>query len=74
MLTCSSLRGAVLSSGLLLILGLLVEVIAVNGWLSSVFASYAGLFLLLGGCGLLLVTFLLSLVPANARRLAACEH
>lgn len=74
MLTCRSLRGAILTSGLLLVAAWIVEALAASGMLPAVTTSYFSLALVLLAAALLGVTFLLSLLPANARRLAGCEH
>ena len=74
MLTCRSLRGAVIFSTLMLVFSLVTGVSAVSDWLPRVFVGYLGFLMLLGAAGILGVTFLLSLIPANARRLSGCEH
>ena len=74
MLTCGSLRGAILTSGLLLVAAWVVEGLATSGIFPSVTTGYFGLVLMLLAAAILGVTFLLSLLPVNARRLNGCEH
>ena len=74
MLTCKNLRGAVMTSGLLLIAAWIVEMLAVSTVLPTVTTAYAGFILLLVAAGVLVGTFLLSLLPVNAHRLNGCEH
>ena len=74
MLNCKNLRGAVLTSGLLLIAAWIVEAFAHAPLLPSITAAYTGFVLLLAAVAVLAGTFLLSLLPANARRLRHCEH
>jgi hypothetical protein len=74
MLTCSSLRGAILTSGLLLVAAWVVEALASSGLFPAVSTGYLSLALMLLAAAIFSVTFLLSLLPANARRLASCEH
>lgn len=73
MLTCRTLRGAVLTSGVLLLTAWLAELLAHLGVLPGI-SVYFGLILLLAAIGLLGVTLLLSLLPANTARLSGCEH
>jgi len=68
------LRGAVLTSGLLLIAAWIVEVSATSALFPTVPTAYAGFLLLLASAGLLGVTVVRSLLPSNARRLNHCEH
>ena len=74
MLTCRSLRGATLMSGLLLVAAWVVEGLATYGLLPPVTTGYTGLMLMLVAAAILAVTVALSLLPANAQRLAGCEH
>ena len=74
MLTCNSLRGAILTSGVLLVAAWAVEALAKSGLLPTVATSYLGFGLMLAAAAVLGVTFLRSLLPANAHRLAGCEH
>ena len=74
MLNCKNLRGAVLTSGLLLIAAWIVEVIAISTSVPTVATAYAGFLLLLAAVVVLIGTFLLSLLPVNAHRLGGCEH
>lgn len=74
MLTCSSLRGAVVTSGLLLVAAWMVEALATSGLFPVVSTSYLGFVLLLAAAAVFGGTFLLSLLPGNAARLAGCEH
>ncbi len=74
MLTCKNLRGAVLTSGLLLIAAWIVEMLATSAILPTVTTAYVGFLLLLVAAGILIVAFLLSLLPVNAHRLSGCEH
>jgi len=74
MLTCQSLRGAVLGSGALLIAAWMAELLAASGLLPGVLTGYIGFVLLLVSASGLGLTFLLSLLPTNAERLVRCEH
>lgn len=74
MLTCRSLRRAILTSGLLLVAAWIVEALAASGILPAVTTSYLGFLLLIAAAAVLAGAFLLSLLPANAQRLAGCEH
>jgi hypothetical protein len=74
MLTCRSLRGAVVTSGSLLVAAWVVEMLATRGLAPTVTSSYLGFGLLLAAAAVLGVTFLRSLLPKNATRLARCEH
>ena len=74
MLTCRTLRGAILTSGFLMLAGWLAELLGSARALPIVVTAYLGLILVLAAAGFLGLTFFLSLLPANARRLAACEH
>jgi hypothetical protein len=73
MLTCKRLRSAVLVSALLLVLGLILETIAeTTPWVIP--TTHLALLSVLTGAGVLAVTFLVSLLPGTARRLAECQH
>lgn len=74
MLTCSTLRGAVLISAMLLIAGWVTGLVSGIGLVPTEMAAYPSLFLMLGAAAVLGLTFLLALLPFNARRLATCEH
>lgn len=74
MLTCRSLRSAVLTSGLLLIAALTMEALAAGGVMPPVTTAYLGLFLLFSSIIVLAVTVLRSLLPTNAVRLNECNH
>ena len=74
MLTCHSLSGATVTSGLLLVAAWMVGVLATSGLFPVVATSYLGFILLLAAAAFLGGAFLLSLLPANAARLASCEH
>jgi len=74
MLTCRSLRGAILTSGLMLVAAWVIEAFAAGGLLPLVTASYFAFLLLLVAALVLGGTFLLSLLPSVAQRLAGCEH
>jgi hypothetical protein len=74
MLTCKNLRGAVLTSGLLLIAAWIVEMFATSALFPTVPTAYAGFLLIVAAVAVLVGTFMLSLLPANARRLSGCEH
>ena len=74
MLTCRSLRGAILTSGLLLSAAWAVQYLAGSHLAPPVTTGYLAFLLLLAAALLLGVTFLRSLLPGNARRLTNCEH
>jgi hypothetical protein len=74
MLTCRTLRGAVLTSAILLVVAWAAELTAQYGWLPTVTTGYLGLVLILAAVAVLGGTFLLSLLPGIARRLDECEH
>lgn len=73
MLTCRTLRHAVITSGLLLVLGWLFELVAVQ-ITSSVYLSYLGLAVVFTAVSILALTFFFALMPVNARRLSHCAH
>ncbi len=74
MLTCRSLRGAVLTSGLLLIAAWTLELLAQNTNFAPVTTNILALILLFAAPIVLLVTVVRSLLPANAIRLNECNH
>ncbi len=74
MLTCRSLRGAVLTSGLLLAAALIIEALATHSLLPPVTAGYIGLLLLFAAVAVLGITVLLSLLPVNTAKLNRCNH
>lgn len=74
MLTCRNLHRAVLTSGLLLLIAWVVEALIGGGLLPREVMVYAGFILLFAAVGVLILTFLLSLLPFNAKRLGGCEH
>ncbi len=74
MLTCRSLRGAVLTSSLMLAAALILEALATFGLLHPVTTSYMGLLLLFAALAVLGLTMLRSLLPINAARLDSCNH
>ena len=74
MLSCKTLRAGILASALLLVSGLVTEFLTGYGLLPTVSGSYLGLFLAVGAVLTLLGLFLISLLPAVARRLAECER
>lgn len=73
MLTCTRLRTALVASGLFLIvgfvLGLLAEVTAF-----AVPLSHLALLVVLAAVAILAVTFLASLLPGTSDRLKKCMH
>ena len=73
MLTCKRLRTAVFLSALLLVAGLILESL-VSAIPALAWFSYMALFLVLGGSLVLGLTFLASLLPGTAKRLAECQH
>jgi hypothetical protein len=74
MLTCRSLRGTVLTSGLLLIAAWTLEFLAQHTSFAPVSISYIAFLLLIAAPVLLIATVLRSLLPANAARLNECNH
>ena len=73
MLTCKRLRSAVLVSALLLVLGLILVAIAeTTPWVIP--TTHLALLSVLSGAAVLAATFLASLLPGTARRLAECQH
>lgn len=74
MLTCRTLRGSIFTSFFLMLAGWLSELLGGAGPLPAVVMAYLGLALMLAAAVTLGVTLLLSLLPANVRRLSACEH
>ena len=73
MLTCTRLRNAVITSGLLLVAGVVLETLGQIPML-AVPCCYLALFSILAAAALLILTFLASLVPSEARRLKECQH
>jgi len=74
MLPCTTLRAGILVSALLLVSGFLIEVLTTYGLLPTVSGSYLGFFLAVAAVLTLAGLFVLSLIPAVARRLAECER
>jgi len=74
MLSCKTLRAGILASALLLVSGLVTELLTGYGLLPTVSGSYLGFFLAVAAVLTLLGLFLISLLPAVARRLAECER
>jgi putative copper export protein len=74
MLPCTTLRAGILVSALLLVSGFLIEVLTTYGLLPTVSGSYLGFFLAVAAVLILAGLFVLSLIPAVARRLAECER
>jgi hypothetical protein len=73
MLTCKRLRTLVIMSALLLGLGLVLGTVAeTTPW--PVPTGHLALFSVLGAATLLGVTFMVSLLPGSAKRLAECQH
>jgi hypothetical protein len=73
MLSCSSMRVAVILSATLLILGVLLGLVALTTPL-VVPASQFSLLLVLAGAVVLTATFLAALLPGVSRRLDECQH
>lgn len=73
MLTCSSMRAAVILSAILLTAGLLLGVVAVATPLAVPTSQFA-LLLVLSGAAVLAATFLAALIPGVSRRLDECRH
>lgn len=73
MLTCRSLRAAVILSAALLFSGVLLGLIVLAQLLPAPVAQLS-LLLVLGGAAVLGVTFLVSLIPGVAHRLEGCQH
>lgn len=74
MLTCGTLRGAILTSAIFLLAAWAVSGLASIGFLNPVAASYMGFILIVCSAFVFIVTFVLSLLPSSARRLSECEH
>lgn len=74
MLTCRTLRGAVLTSASLLFGAWLLSLLL--GWprLSPVLLGYLDLLLLFAAAGVLVLTLAFSLLPSNRARLSRCGH
>lgn len=73
MLTCARLRTSVLTSGALLVTGIVLGGIG-QVPIVSIPCCYLSLFSILAGVALLVLTFLISLLPSEARRLNECQH
>jgi hypothetical protein len=73
MLTCARLRTSVLTSGALLAIGIVLGGIGQVPML-CVHSCYLSLFSILAAVALLVLTFLISLLPSEARRLNECQH
>ena len=73
MLTCKRMRGAVILSALLLLLGLSLETVAQFTGL-AIPTSHLALFAVLAAAAILALTFLASLLPGAAQRLNECQH
>ena len=73
MLNCKRMRTAVLSSALLLVAGLLLEVVA-QVTTFAIPTTHLALVLVLSAVLILALTFLASLLPGTAQRLSECRH
>lgn len=74
MLNCSTLRGAILTSGVLLIAAFVVEILAQTPLFPSVVTGYLGLLLLFAAVGVLGAAFVIGLLPGANHRFGGCEH
>ncbi|MBK1703789.1 hypothetical protein CKO40_04330 [Halochromatium glycolicum] len=73
LVNCRTMRAAVMMSGLLLVMGLMLGVVAI--WTPlAVPTSQLSLMLVLAAALLLAVTFVVALIPGVSRHLDECRH
>lgn len=73
MLTCTRLRTAVVSSALLLLVGFVLQFFA-EATPFAVPMSHLALLVVLAAIGILVLTFITSLLPGTSDRLKKCMH